>query len=489
VLHELLVIAGLRSDDRLTDEERRRLVLGRSGAFVFLLAAVLVFAAGRIGGRETWTVEWLPAIALVFALVVLRCFRYLSLGVSQWINATGTLMIGAVVSQTRPTYGVIYVLIACCLAFFFPLRWVVAQTLLILVTYGVALWYGHDPEGHPFEPWLLLAGTLVVTISLIVTLQQHAAQLAIRERRGQAILDAFFASSPLGLVLLDRDLRFVRVNETYAAWTERTPAEHVGLRLEEVNPSSDAVPSLRSVLETGEPVLGRETTRRGRILRNSHYPIRDVDGKPFLTATIIDDVTDMKRTEERLEELLASEQSARLELEQARSRLTEHNRRLAVEAATDPLTRLPNRTAFETRLAEALDGARRTGRCVGVVYLDLDDFKEVNDRFGHAAGDELLQVIARRLSAQQRPVDLCARLGGDEFLILLADLEPLEARATLAAVARRVEETISAPVVLPHGTVTVACSGGTSLFPDDADTADALVAAADVAMYRRKLAS
>lgn len=492
MLHRLRVIAGLRDDDRLTREERRRLVLGRSGALVFSLSAVLILSAGAIGGRSAWAVVWIPAVGILCALAVLAGYRHLGRVRAQLATAVGSTMIGEVVYLTRPSYGVLYVIVACCLAFFSPVRWVIAQTCWILICYGVAVGLGRNLEGHPLEPWLLLAGTLIATISLIMTLQQRAARLARSEREGKAILDAFFANSPLGIVLLDRDLRFVRVNETYAGWSGRTPNDHVGRRLDEINPGSETHvdPMLREILATGEPVLGREGTRRGRVLRASHYPIRGADGKPFLIASIVDDVSGIKRAEAKLEELLANEQAARFELERARWKLTERNRQLAVQATTDPLTKLPNRAAIDTRLASALDSARADGRKVGVLYIDLNGFKGVNDRFGHAAGDELLEILARRLTAHRRSNDLTARIGGDEFLILLADLDPNRARETLAAVAQRIEEVIAAPTTLTGGEqISVSSSVGTSLFPDDAEAAAALVAVADSAMYRRKRAA
>jgi diguanylate cyclase (GGDEF)-like protein len=491
VLHQLRVIAGLRDDDRLTREEQRRLVLGRSGALVFSLSSVFILVAGAIGGRSTLAVVWIPAIGLLCALLVLAGYRYLGRVRAQCATAMGTALIGEVVYLTRPSYGVLYVIVACCLAFFSPPRWMIAQTCWILICYWVAVRFGHNPQGHPLEPWVLLAGTLAATTSLITTLQKHAARLARSERKGKAILDAFFANSPLGIVLLDRDLTFVRVNDTYASWSKRTPEDHVGRRLDEINPGSETHigPALRTILDTGQPLLGREATHGGRILRASHYPIRGADGKPFLIASILDDVTDIKHAEARLEELLTNEQAARFELERARWKLTARNHQLAVQATTDPLTKLLNRTAFEERLSSALQSARSTGKNLGVLYIDLDGFKGVNDRHGHAAGDELLEILARRLTASRRTNDLIARMGGDEFLILLADLDPDGARETLAAAAERIQEAIAAPARLAEAEISISSSVGTSLFPADGDSATALVAAADSAMYRRKRAA
>jgi len=228
---------------------------------------------------------------------------------------------------------------------------------------------------------------------------------------------------------------------------------------------------------------------RGRHYRASHYPIRGAGGRITLIAAIIDDVTEIKETEVRLARLLADEQAARLELEGIRRQLTARNEQLAAQAATDPLTKLANRAAFDEHLTIALAYADRDRAAVGVVYIDLDGFKEINDRYGHGAGDQL-EAVAGRLTSHRHSNDVIARIGGDEFLLLLTDLEPRTARETLAAIATRIQGAIAAPIMLRrHGLVGISSSVGTSLYPDDAAGAAELVAAADRAMYRRKRAA
>jgi len=213
-------------------------------------------------------------------------------------------------------------------------------------------------------------------------------------------------------------------------------------------------------------------------------------GRITLIAAIIDDVTEIKETEVRLAHLLADEQAARLELEGIRRQLTARNEQLAAQVATDRLRKLANRAAFDEHLMIALACADRDGAAVGVVYIDLDGFKEINDRYGHAAGDRPLEAVAGRLTSHRHSNDVIARIGGDEFLLLLTDLEPRAGRETLAAIATRIQGAIAAPIMLPrHGLVGISSSVGTSLYPDDASTAAELVAAADRAMYRRKRAA
>ena len=104
-------------------------------------------------------------------------------------------------------------------------------------------------------------------------------------------------------------------------------------------------------------------------------------------------------------------------------------------ATTDELTQLPNRRKFAEQLELALVRARRSGRAVALLCLDLDRFKDVNDLLGHGYGDELLVEVAGRLRAAARETDVVARMGGDEFVVVLPDLDPAEAPARAAAVA------------------------------------------------------
>src|SRR4051812_8701034 len=347
-----------------------------------------------------------------------------------------------------------------------------------------------SPADRGMSTVLYLSG-FAVAVGVLALLQRRAMQLASRDREGQAILDTFFETAPLGVCLLDRDLRFVRVNDTYASWSNTTPADHVGKGVDDLQPGirEQIEAPLRRLLVTGEPLVGFETIQRDRHYRASHYPIRDARGDITMIAAIIDDVTSSRETEARLEQLLVQEQAARFELERARWKLTAQNRQLATQATTDSLTKLANRGAFEERLAEAVAHARRGNTCVGVLYIDLDGFKAVNDRYGHAAGDQLLSVLARRLTTHRRANDLIARVGGDEFLVLLPDLEIDDAQATVDSVATRIREAIAAPVTLANGEVRVSSSVGTSLYPTDAATAADLVAVADTAMYRSKRAA
>ncbi len=160
---------------------------------------------------------------------------------------------------------------------------------------------------------------------------------------------------------------------------------------------------------------------------------------------------------------------------------------LSHQAFHDSLTHLPNRALFQERLGHALARSRRQGSVVAVLFLDLDNFKIVNDSLGHEAGDSLLLTVAERLSACVRPGDTVARLGGDEFTVLLEDLEDERQAVGLA---ERISETLNVPLlvsgreVFTTASLGIACESGLTLGAER--TPDDLVRDADTAMYRAK---
>lgn len=157
---------------------------------------------------------------------------------------------------------------------------------------------------------------------------------------------------------------------------------------------------------------------------------------------------------------------------------------LAHQAAHDSLTGLPNRAQAMGLIHGALSRAQRSGDIVGLLFLDLDGFKAINDTLGHAAGDEVLRTVARRLEVGVRGGDVAARLGGDEFVVLL---EPLDQMASAVEVAERLVVEVSAPIILVDDRqVAVGASIGVALSQDGITDPDRLLHEADVAVYRAK---
>ncbi|MCP3957465.1 MAG: EAL domain-containing protein [bacterium] len=149
----------------------------------------------------------------------------------------------------------------------------------------------------------------------------------------------------------------------------------------------------------------------------------------------------------------------------------------------DQLTGLPNRVLFRDRFQHALKQARRHGRLLAVVFSDLDDFKRVNDSYGHAAGDELLRRVARRLVGCVRDSDTVARLGGDEFTILLEALDDVDHVEQLTG---RLSRALAEPFEVDGTAVTLGSSLGVGIYPRDGEDVDTLLASADAAMYEGK---
>jgi len=185
------------------------------------------------------------------------------------------------------------------------------------------------------------------------------------------------------------------------------------------------------------------------------------------------------RVLERLDDELGERQTLRAALS-ATHKTKEEFRTLAYH---DELTGLPNRSLLYDRVGVAITHARREATRVALLFLDLDDFKAVNDSFGHGFGDRLLVELAGRVRGSVRAGDTVARFGGDEFVVLLG---AVSGAADAAQVATKVLEAVRAPFRLDGNEVTVAASVGMSLFPDDGASCDELLSQADAAMYRDK---
>ncbi len=224
-------------------------------------------------------------------------------------------------------------------------------------------------------------------------------------------------------------------------------------------------------LETGEPEVSvyRMLRPDGKVvwINDVSMIVRDANGEPVVVQGAMFDVTAQKEAEQQI----------------------------AYMAQHDRLTGLPNRPMFEELLDLALARARRSDLSVAVLFLDMDNFKLINDSLGHAAGDEMLRQMAVRLHGATRETDLVARQGGDEFLILLADIEGNEnvpgpdmdsALLTAESVVTRVHQALEAPFLLGGTEAYATTSIGISLFPAFAGDARSLLRQADSAMYRSK---
>jgi diguanylate cyclase (GGDEF)-like protein/PAS domain S-box-containing protein len=284
-------------------------------------------------------------------------------------------------------------------------------------------------------------------------------------RSSEARFHALFEQAPLGIVLLDDAGTVVEANPAFERLIGREAAELRGTAIEDLSPPEDGAAAREPVrqLEAGQcssvAVEQRFTRPDGDTVWVSLTVRRmDVVGAGVTLIGMAQDVT------------------ARRELEA----------RLSHQAYHDPLTGLANRARLRDQLDRALVTAGQSPDRVALIYVDLDDFKKVNDSLGHAAGDRLLRVIAERLLNATRGSDTVARLGGDEFAILL---ENVRSEADVLVVAERVGRAMRSPVALEGQEVFVGASVGVARGSDavgHAGGADELLRNADVAMYVAK---
>jgi len=237
-------------------------------------------------------------------------------------------------------------------------------------------------------------------------------------------------------------------------------SEIIGRSTHEVLPRASAdyiVAYDRKALTATDPVIFDEVTldtpRRGTRVSSGRRLVVRSDGKPKYLLAVIQDVTDRKQAEARI------------------AHLTEH----------DPLTEVPNRAAFHQHLGTALNRARTSGRQIGVLRLGLDRFKEINDVFGEAVGDDVLREVAHRLMEAGADAFL-ARVGGDEFSLVVEGKQP----ATAEALADRLQAALVGGFAIKGHELRIGVSIGVALFPGDGNDATTLVGNADAALHRAK---
>jgi len=364
---------------------------------------------------------------------------------------------------------------------------VILGALVLIASSGaeIALGLRSALAGMPWPPGVLLdalvAGSaLLLCIAVLITrrsmLRTARIERALRESEERLRLVA--NSVPALISYLDRDSRFRFSNRTYDDWFgipqermhARTVAEVFG---EEIH--ARIKPHIERVL-SGEEVefeftMGENPASgaRQRTLQVACVPHLAPDGAVLGFYMLGNDVTALKRAQE--------------DLRFAAIQLQHDARRLEFLAHHDTLTGLPNRAMFQERAREAVAHARRHDKTAAVLFIDLDNFKQVNDGLGHDVGDGLLKVIASRLRACVRGDDFIARIGGDEFCVLLQEIaEPREA----AAVAQKLVYELSKGYRIGEHSISCGASVGIACVPQDGHDVATLLRLADVAMYRAK---
>ncbi len=268
-----------------------------------------------------------------------------------------------------------------------------------------------------------------------------------------------YKEAPIGLCVFDLDLRFLHINDWLAAMNGLPIEEHLGRSVREVLPNVAVViePQLRQVIDTGKPICGgtvqAETRARPRVKRtfqHNYYPLRSDNSAIVGVSCVVEDVTERTQAEEdalktrgelelRVEERTSEINAINAKLLEEIAERKRAEKALSFQATHDALTLLVNRHEFEQRLARALDAARRQREEHVLYYLDLDQFKVINDTCGHMAGDELLRQLGQLMLTFVRKRDTLGRLGGDEFGILMEHCTISQARRAASKMCMSVE--------------------------------------------------
>ena len=318
-------------------------------------------------------------------------------------------------------------------------------------------WHYLEGRGSPYQT--VSGKTRVVIIGRDVTARTLAEENLLRV---QQRLELQLQQLPIAVIIWDNEGRVTEWNPAAERMFGYRRDEVVGRLaaqlIEAAGEESEAVARALAEERVGEPfrVTSENRTKSGAtvICEWSIMPMHDVSGAMSGVITIAENVSERERS-----------------------------RRLEEVAYKDPVTGMPNRRLFDDRLAAAVEAKRRRSDTFAVLYVDLDDFKSINDKHGHHVGDAVLNAVGLRLRVCVRETDVVARLGGDEFGVLLTSLE---SPGYAEEVAERILESLRHPLVAADRTFDAGASIGISSFPEDGTDAATLLRKADAAMYRAK---
>ena len=340
----------------------------------------------------------------------------------------------------------------------------------VLREYGLVVAAGRSAahvlaESNQRRTWYLLGASLATLFAvascagIVVALrrQQRAIEAA---RTGEALYKVTFDQAAVGISHHDLQGRFLRVNRKYCEIVGYSEAELRSMRFQDVLHPED-VPSdevMSQLIRNGNLLVeNRHISKDGQVrwVSVAVAAVREPSGRPDYLVAMVLDITERKAAEAQLER----------------------------NAHYDALTGLPNRALLFDRLTVTLKHARRKNTMAGLLFVDLDRFKNVNDTLGHESGDLLLKDVAQRLLAAVRADDTVSRLGGDEFVIVLPELGNAQ---DAARVAQKVIDTTAAAFRIAEREVFVTASVGIAIFPGDGPDAETLINNADAAMMRAK---
>lgn len=345
--------------------------------------------------------------------------------------------------------------------------------LLILTTYLAFLWGW----------WIPLIPALFSFSGSVIWITCHLAYMQEELKRSKEFLQQVINTIADPIFVKNEQYQWIVLNEAYCQFIgypdsvliEKSESDFFPKHEADVFREQDGLVFLTQQPQENEEEFTDASGKTHRIAtkRSLH---KDAAGNFFLVG-VIRDITERKLMEDQLrrtaDELSRSNDELRLQ--------EDHLRYLAFH---DPLTGLSNRKFFVEQLYESLHWARDNDLLLGLLFIDLDGFKQINDTLGHDTGDRLLVTIAQRLSHSLRASDTVSRLGGDEFTVILRAIPNVE---IAAKVAEKILASITEPIILNGYTTKVSASIGISVYPLNSQDIDTLLKQADTAMYRAKL--
>jgi len=325
-------------------------------------------------------------------------------------------------------------------------------------TFYISVYGLSNLAGHFFK---IFAFYFIYRAIIVMSLENPYSLLFYELQKNQEELEIIMDSSPIMIFYKDCENKFIRVNKAFTESIGLPKEALEGKTVFEIytNQTKDYWEDDKEVIASGKPKLGiiqpiDRATGPGWV-QTDKIPYRDKDGRIIGIVGFAIDITESKQMEDKIKHM----------------------------AYHDSLTGLPNRKLFSDRLSIALAQARRNQEILGIVMLDLDNFKDVNDTLGHDGGDLLLQEVARRIKAALREGDTVARFGGDEFVLIIPDLKGKE---NALQVVKKIADSLSNPFFIDTHQLLVTASIGIAVYPDDGTEETILLKNADKAMYEVK---
>ncbi len=333
-----------------------------------------------------------------------------------------------------------------------------------------------------FGWWIPIIPSLLAFASSAIWIISYIAYMQEEMKRSKDFLHQVINTIPDPIFVKNEQHQWIVLNEAYCRFIgypnqlliEKSDYEFFPKHEADVFRQQDHL-----IFQTQQPQENEEefTDANGKthLIATKRSLHKDAAGNFFLVG-VIRDITERKLMEEQLKRTAADLYHSNYELKRKEDQM----RYLAYH---DPLTGLSNRKFFAEQLYESLHWAQRNNLLLGLLFIDLDGFKQINDNLGHDFGDRLLVTIAQRLSNSLRGSDTVSRLGGDEFTVILRAIPNIE---IAAKVAEKILGTITEPIVLEGYTTRVSASIGISVYPLNSQDSEALLKQADHAMYRAK---